>query len=176
MDLVDRLRVFINGSGYSSTQFADQAQISRATLSQILSGRNKKISNEIIAKLHEAFPSLDVMWLLFGEGDYEPIILTNPPENLLDSNETPDVSEDAILRDLNKNKSDDKNVEDKKISDEEILSFATDFFPSDKPDKSTMNVQRNPSGNISNKPRRIVAITVFYSDNTYETLSVPEKK
>lgn len=52
----------------ASSQFADTAQIPRPTLSQIMSGRNKKISNEIIGKLHEAFPQLNVIWLLFGDG------------------------------------------------------------------------------------------------------------
>lgn len=56
-------------SGLSSSQFADTAGIPRPTLSQILSGRNKKISNELITKLHVAFPQLNVLWLMFGDGD-----------------------------------------------------------------------------------------------------------
>lgn len=51
------------------SQFADVALIPRPTLSQILSGRNKKISNEVLEKLHTAFPSLNISWLLFGDGE-----------------------------------------------------------------------------------------------------------
>lgn len=52
----------------SSTQFADACSIPRPTLSQILGGRNKKISDEVINKIHGAYPELNVMWLMFGEG------------------------------------------------------------------------------------------------------------
>lgn len=53
----------------ANSQFADKADVPRPSLSQILNGRNKKISNEFISKLHDAFPSLNVLWLLFGDGE-----------------------------------------------------------------------------------------------------------
>lgn len=76
MDIVDRLKLFMQYTGLSSSQFADSSAIPRPTLSQIITGRNKKISNEIFAKLHDAFPQLNIMWLMFGDGnmlnaDYE---------------------------------------------------------------------------------------------------------
>lgn len=51
------------------TQFADACKIPRPTMSQLLNGRNKKVSDELIRKFHTEFPELNVMWLLFGEGD-----------------------------------------------------------------------------------------------------------
>lgn len=69
MDIVQRIRTFMNASQISSMQFADACSIPRPTLSQILNGRNKKISDEVIAKIHEAYPDLSVLWLLFGEGE-----------------------------------------------------------------------------------------------------------
>ncbi len=68
MDIVARLKTFMQTTGLTSSQFADTALIPRPTLSQIISGRNKKISNEVFAKLHEAFPALNMMWLIFGDG------------------------------------------------------------------------------------------------------------
>lgn len=67
MDIAARLRMFMATKGIASSQFADSADIPRPTLSQLLNGRNKKISNELIAKIHEAYPSLSVLWLMFGE-------------------------------------------------------------------------------------------------------------
>lgn len=69
MDIVNRIKTFMNTYGIGSTQFADACRIPRPTLSQILSGRNKKISDEVISKIHDAYPQLSVLWLLFGEGD-----------------------------------------------------------------------------------------------------------
>lgn len=71
MDFVTRLKQYIEYTSLPVSQFADTAQIPRPTLSQILNGRNKKISNEIIAKLHEGFPRLNIIWLLFGDGNME---------------------------------------------------------------------------------------------------------
>ena len=68
MDIVDRLKLFMSQLGMSSSQLADTASIPRPTLSQIITGRNKKISNEIFSKLHDAFPELNMMWLMFGDG------------------------------------------------------------------------------------------------------------
>lgn len=68
MDIVSRLKSFIDYLGLTYSTFADHAGITRPTLSQILNGRNKKISNELINKIHDAFPSLNIMWLMFGDG------------------------------------------------------------------------------------------------------------
>lgn len=67
MDIIARLNEFVCQHKLSSSQFADLLGIPRPSASQILSGRNKKISNEFLGKLHNAFPDLDLMWLMFGE-------------------------------------------------------------------------------------------------------------
>lgn len=71
MDIVSRLSTFMETHGIGSTQFADACGIPRPTLSQILSGRNKKISDAVISKIHSAYPRMSVLWLLFGEGPME---------------------------------------------------------------------------------------------------------
>lgn len=64
-----RLKVVIEELGITASEFADKCGISRATLSQLLTGRNKKVSDVIISQIHSAYPELSVMWLLFGEGE-----------------------------------------------------------------------------------------------------------
>ena len=61
--------MFMEHAGISSSQFADTCEIPRPTLSQLLNGRNKKVSDEVIGKIHRAYPSLNVMWLMFGDGE-----------------------------------------------------------------------------------------------------------
>lgn len=68
MDIVNRLKDFMEKEDISISQFADTCKIPRPTLSQLLNGRNKKVSDEFIGKIHTAFPNLSVVWLLFGEG------------------------------------------------------------------------------------------------------------
>ena len=68
MDFVNRLKLFMENGDISISQFADTCRIPRPTMSQILNGRNKKVSDELIAKIHAAYPELSVLWLMFGEG------------------------------------------------------------------------------------------------------------
>lgn len=68
MDFISRLRSFMDSQSVTNSQFADTCNIPRPTLTQLLAGRNKKISNELIGKIHDAYPWLNVMWLMFGEG------------------------------------------------------------------------------------------------------------
>lgn len=71
MDLVSRLKLYLDSHQISVTQFADECGIPRPTASQLLAGRNKKVSDEIIGKIHQCYPSLNVIWLMFGEGNME---------------------------------------------------------------------------------------------------------
>jgi len=69
MDFVNRLKFFMENGNIAISQFADTCRIPRPTMSQILNGRNKKVSDELISKIHAAYPELSVLWLMFGEGE-----------------------------------------------------------------------------------------------------------
>lgn len=92
MDIITRLNKFVSQRGLSSSQFADLLGIPRPSASQILSGRNKKISNEFLGKLHYAFPDLDLMWLMFGETS--PFVATSRSEQTM-SHEKSKISDSA---------------------------------------------------------------------------------
>ena len=64
-----RLKILIEALGLSDSQFADKCSISRSTLSLFLSGKNKKLSDVMLSQIHDAFPHVSILWLLFGEGD-----------------------------------------------------------------------------------------------------------
>ncbi len=72
--VITRLKTFMTYTGLTNSQFADTATIPRPTLSQLLHGRNKSISDQLLKKLHDTFPILDISWLLFGSGN----MLTDP--------------------------------------------------------------------------------------------------
>lgn len=62
----ERFRHILKLLHHTPSQFADAMGIPRATISHILSGRNKP-SLDFIEKLHERFPHINIQWLLFGE-------------------------------------------------------------------------------------------------------------
>ena len=64
----ERIELLIKNYEMSPSQFADRTGIQRASVSHILSGRNKP-SLEIMQKICEAFPSVDAKWLMLGYGE-----------------------------------------------------------------------------------------------------------
>ena len=64
-----RLKLFMDAIGISSSQLADRCGVPRPSMSSILSGRNKKISDTLIGQIHAVFPQLNVLWLMCGEGE-----------------------------------------------------------------------------------------------------------
>lgn len=89
MDFVNRLKFFMENGNITISQFADTCRIPRPTMSQILNGRNKKVSDELISKIHAAYPELSVLWLMFGEGD----MLTNANTQISEPQNTPSADD-----------------------------------------------------------------------------------
>ena len=147
--VIQRLKQFIASTGLSSTQFADKAMISRPTLSQLLHGRSKSINNQILSKLYENFPTLDILWLLFGQGD-----MTNEfPEEPTDAQEV----------------SDDSSVEASSPQDLSETSQAHhETFEQVLAAKRAIDVARTDSMTHSQTKKEISSIIVLYTDGSFE--------
>ena len=63
----ERLKNWIESEGLKSSLFADIIGVNRATISHILSGRNKP-SIDFLEKLLNAYPNLNANWLISGIG------------------------------------------------------------------------------------------------------------
>ena len=62
-----RIKKWIEYKGLKASSFADKIGVNRATVSHILSGRNKP-SVDFIDKMIRSFPDLNANWLLVGDG------------------------------------------------------------------------------------------------------------
>ena len=167
-----RLKLFIDSIKIPTTRVADLCDIPRPSFSQLLSGRNQKVSDVLIQKIHKAFPDLSVIWLMFGEG--------------------------SMLNSENKSTEGGNEEEPSKPSEMHSEIPETRINGQLPPGYSNVNsltqTQNAPNNNIiqqleENKkilelqlqieklkanPRRVTKITVFYDDLTYESF-VPEK-
>lgn len=189
MDFVSRLKKLIEIKGLSTTQFADVCGIPRPTISQIINGRNKKISDELIGKIHAAFPSVSVVWLMFGEGSMEIVsnIKISEPQNPQNStnisdgqfdNKTLNIEADLFSpyptsipsrNDANSTevRFDDSNeIEDifSNVEQSAIKSKQTDTTADDMMHSKAKELNRLQSKQIS-------SIVVFYTDNTFDTFT-----
>lgn len=172
MDIVSRIKTFLSANGIANSIFADKCEIPRPTLSQLLNGRNKKVSNEILDKIHVAYPELSIMWLMFGEGNMlsengknETALFNGEVgenENFDDENFLADVDAN-LVGDENQPKNYTKNMDKGSNQVAEMLKSLSKSFG-----KSVSRQDENSGA------KRIVNIMVFYSDNSFESF-VPNK-
>lgn len=62
-----RLEQFLQAENISKAQFADSIRVARAGISHIMAGRNNP-SYEFIVNTMQAYPDLNIEWLLTGRG------------------------------------------------------------------------------------------------------------
>ncbi len=174
MDIVSRIKTFMNLTQITSSQFADTCNIPRPTISQILNGRNKKISDEIIGKIHSSYPTLSMLWLMFGEGDMliNKNIEISGEQNHLNPSESAQQSIDNNLFtssldfDFNctENTSEKLNIDFSNINTHEQPSNSNNS-------NNTKQLSLSPDSN-----KTIVNIMVFYSDNSFESFTPANRK
>ena len=156
----------------SSSQLADACGISRPTVSQILNGRNKKISDELIGKIHDTYPELSVLWLMFGEGNM--YVNSN---NQFSGAQNTIKNADNLTQPSNSQKDN---------SNEEIFFGIRNFSSENSLDagnekKSLLSIQESHNSpdalkemikSVSEKSyKTITNIVVFYADNTFQTFA-----
>ena len=64
-----RLHSIMKYYDLSAASFADKIEVGRSSISHLLSGRNKP-SLDFVLKIVNAFPEVDLYWLLNGRGDF----------------------------------------------------------------------------------------------------------
>ncbi len=190
MDIVNRLKFFMDSLQIGNSQFADNCRIPRPTLSQMLNGRNKKVSDEIIAKIHSAYPQLSVLWLMFGEGSMlvDGNTPTSEPQNAHNianqasvNNDhqrfTSDDGQQNIFASIESEKTDAPNIdiEDPKSGlNVKITSNPTGSSKSapDLTPRLSLSLDPNQLSAISsNATKKIANIVVFYTDNSFQSFS-----
>lgn len=68
-EFLKRLKIILDHHELSSAAFADLIHVQRSSISHLLNGRNKP-SLEFIMKVNEAFPEVDLQWLLYNKGTF----------------------------------------------------------------------------------------------------------
>lgn len=187
-----RLKLLISELGINSSVFADNCGISRATLSQLLTGRNKKISDVLISQIHKTYPSLSILWLLFNEGpmwnkDSDSSISEHKEQNTnsnsdncgtndTDNNVSPEQPHASIEKESNYYNS--LNNGQSRESQRQVTNDQTDLIKNtSKPEEmsSTISVKDNTLELVKEiemlrkKIRKVVQITIYYDDSTFET-------
>ncbi len=67
--IVTRIKTIIDHYDLNVSAFADTIGVQRSSISHLLNGRNKP-SLDFVLKLVEAYPEVDLYWLLQGKGEF----------------------------------------------------------------------------------------------------------
>ncbi|MCS4304635.1 helix-turn-helix domain-containing protein [Chryseobacterium sp. BIGb0232] len=175
MSLNERISKVIEYSQFTPSEFADEIDVQRSSISHITSGRNKP-SLEFIIKIKSRFPELLWDWLVTGEGE---MLKSEVPEIKI-SEEQPE--EDQVrttpLPDLFTMMNDDDEFGTDETETEPALTASGEsVIPT--PDKAaekisdSQRLETSPEeilsqviGNQTNKIKRIV---LFYENGKFES-------
>ena len=182
MDIVERIKLFLSQNKLASSTFADTCGIPRPSLSQLLNGRNRKVSNEVLDKIHQAYPEINMLWLMFGDGE-----MFVPNANFGEESSSAQLHENTFPGNAHP-------VQDTNHSHQTLINFGE----TDANDYSQTNVHRQPAARQTTQPsfetaiaamaarqttaksprssspegaRRIISVVVVYSDGTTEAFT-----
>ena len=160
----ERIELLMKCYELSPSQFAEKTGIQRASVSHILSGRNKP-SLEVLLKIYDAFPELDLKWLMTGAGE-EPVAASKSAVSAVPSVENSLFSQPELQQVLNVVQSRQEQAPQRPVRQQSQQRVVVERQP-----RRTAVIK---SQQLPVNERRIKEIRIFYTDGTYETL-FPEK-
>lgn len=90
-----RLKIIFDFYDLSASTFAEKIDVGRASISHILSGRNKP-SLDFVLKVVSTFEEVELYWLLNGKGHFPKSQSPTPEEtNIKENQKTLEFSEDS---------------------------------------------------------------------------------
>ena len=177
MNINDRFTKILEYSGFTASEFADEIDVQRSSISHIISGRNKP-SLEFIVKIKNRFPEISWDWIILGQGEMlqnnSALSTSESKINLEEENSSPDLftlidedyeNEIFIQENLQKETPREFNTpfptpKKEKISDSQRLEVQEDIS----------EVQNIVNQSITNLPteNKIKRIVFFYENGKFE--------
>lgn len=151
MKFSKQLQKIMHHFGLSTTELADKILVPKATISHLISERNKP-SLEFIMKLHTTFPTLNLEWLIYEK---EPFLVTEIHQKTIeiDQNKTDVLDEILEIETVNEIENENESENQK----EEI-----------EPKNINQNITENPKNILSFQSKEIDCIVIFYNDGSFK--------
>ena len=173
MEINERITKVLEYSGFSASEFADEIDVQRSSISHIISGRNKP-SLEFVTKIKNRFPELSWDWIILGTGEMKQTDSPFPISEKQEENSTPDLFT-LIDEDYKNEVFVQENIQN------ETLRELNKSFPSPRKeilsDSQQLDIQENISEVQSivnetvtntNAESRIKKIVFFYENGKFE--------
>ena len=186
----ERIKEIIEREGMGQSQFADYIGVTRPALSHILAGRNNP-SLEVIMRIHQKFPKINILWLFDGEGSYEGDGVADYPAGTLVEDKVDENASSSPTLQAADNYDEQQPAASTRIIDAQSQSrfyqgelfaenavFATEGtgvaknrkeIPLQTPPKAPYLSDAQIEFARKSLQRKIVEIKIFFDDGTYET-------
>lgn len=155
MSIKDRFKMIMEREKLTAGAFAENIGVSQGTISHILGPRNKYPSTDVILRLRNRYPDINLNWLLTGEGNMSDTL----DEHLTNNSEFdyPLFAENSI----------NPSIEPEKTENRKEMALDSTNNATKEIVKQEVIYKEAPS-------RKITEIRIFFDDNTYEIFK-PEK-
>ncbi|MCJ8154043.1 helix-turn-helix domain-containing protein [Chryseobacterium sp. SSA4.19] len=178
MDLNERIAKVIEYSRLTSSEFADEIDVQRSSISHITSGRNKP-SLEFIIKIKSRFPEILWDWLVTGQGE---MLKSELSEIVKPINESVEILEEKTkptsLPDLFTmiNKDEDFSAEEDEIQPSKINlreSSVSDIIPTEEKITDSQRLEENIDKkliqSLGSQKGNVKRIVIFYDNGKFES-------
>lgn len=175
MSLNERISKIIEYSGYTPSEFADEVEVQRSSVSHITSGRNKP-SLEFIIKIKSRFPEILWDWLVNGDGEMlkSDVSEDQETEEIIESEKPKPTSLPDLFTLINE----ETNLEEHKDEPLPIFdaSSESDKTHKDAEERKITDSQRledkiseNTTKNTENQYNKVKRIVLFYENGKFES-------
>lgn len=150
-DIKDRFKLIMEREKLASGAFAESIGASQASISHILSGRNKP-SVEMVLRIHQRYPDINLEWLLTGKGDMCNVSESSSAGAVNDGLDYPLFAENT------------ENPVNRQDAPENRREMASEC-----PQNRVKEIVKQEIVYKERPARKITEIRIFFDDNTYET-------
>jgi len=166
-----RLEQFLAAENISQAQFADSINVARASVSHILSGRNKP-GFDFISSMIRRYPTLNIDWLITGRGkmykngtdapvEQIPPTVDSTAQNVQPAQKSQFTDDDDLLF------TDIETVTPPVQNQPESVQSPTDVTNSA---SLIETISLNKIKELTENQRKAVKVIIFYSDGTFQEL------
>jgi DNA-binding XRE family transcriptional regulator len=172
MSLNERISKVIEYSGFTPSEFADEIDVQRSSISHVTSGRNKP-SLEFIIKIKSRFPEILWDWLVNGDGEMLKSELPDTEEPVTEEKLKP-----TSLPDLFTMMNDDEDFGTEEPEEPVIIESPSESVKTyqSKANEKISDSQRLEKQNdqiisqvIENQTSKIKRIVLFYENGKFES-------
>lgn len=168
MELKDRITEVIAYSQLTASEFADEIEVQRSSISHIMSGRNKP-SLDLLVKIKKRFPELRWDWLIEGEGEmHEKPQEQAAPEQPVKPTSLPELF--SLINDEAFGVTESEDKIQSSVSPESDISVQqpaqSQISDSQRLEKSNTHAAEQP---VKASERIVKKIVFFYDDGKFES-------